>query len=134
MCLCLPLIVKEISVDARGEQEVLDEGHDLELAQIVEQLVKLVLVLTVQDQVGAEHEYCRSHEGKNLQRLETQDAINKQEKLVNLEVAHERVENPWESRAKRLNTKLIQVVADLGLIHLQEVFEKLAQRYDRLVA
>jgi len=113
---------------------VLDDRDDLELAQIVEQLIELLLVRTVQDQVSPENEDASCENGEHLERLEADNAIEKQVNLVHLQRAYERVVNPRERSAERIDTELVHMVADLGLIHLDQVFEEFAEADDGLWA
>ena len=47
----LVLTVTALSINARGKQEMLDDWHDLDLAEIEEELVEFFLVGAVKDQV-----------------------------------------------------------------------------------
>ena len=45
------------SVDAGGENEVLDYQHNLDLTEVKQELFKLLLVSAVQNEVGSEDKY-----------------------------------------------------------------------------
>ena len=107
-----------VSVDARGEQEVLDQGDDLDLTHVVEEFVEFFLTLHVQDHVGAEHENGRSQDGEDLETFKPDNSIVDQVKLINLELTHEAVENPGEGGSERLDSQLTQMIAHIRFIHL----------------
>ena len=115
------------SVDSSGEEEVLDDGHHLDLAEVKEQLVKLLLVGAVEDQVGPEDEDACSQDWQDLKSLKADNPIQQQVDLVDLQSADEAKVDPWEGRLERLDAKLIHVVAHFWLVHLQQVFEQLAK-------
>ena len=66
------------SVDARGEEEVLQDRHDPDHAQVREQLVVFFLALAILYQVGAEDEDGCAEDGQHFERLEAEDAIPQQ--------------------------------------------------------
>jgi hypothetical protein len=111
---------------------VLDNRHHLDLAQVYEQFVELVLALTVEDQVGSEDKDSCCHDRQDLQALEADYSIVKQEELVNLKHTTERIENPREGSLQRRNAELVHVEAHFRLVHLQQVLEQLAQTDDAL--
>lgn len=54
---------------------MLNDGHHLDLAEVNEQLVKLLLVGAVEDQVGPEDEDACSQDWQDLKRLEADNPI-----------------------------------------------------------
>jgi hypothetical protein len=84
------------SVNACGEQEVLDEWNDLNLTHVIEKFIVVLLSVRVQDHVGAEHEDRSCQNRQDLQALETYNPIEDQVNLVNFEVSHEHVQYPRE--------------------------------------
>lgn len=86
-----------VSVNTSGKEEVLDQGHNLDLAEVHEELLVLILWGAVQDQVRSEHEDRRGEDRQYLETLEAQDSIPEVINLVDFEVSHESVENPGES-------------------------------------
>ena len=69
-------ISEGLSVDASGEEEMLDDGHHLDLTEVEEQLVKLLLVGAVQNQVRPEDEDASRQDRQNLKCLEADNSIN----------------------------------------------------------
>ena len=124
--------ISRVSVDACGEEEVLDDRDDFDLAEINEKFVKLLLIGAVEDEVGAEDKDACGHDRQQLKGLKPDYAVPQQVDLINFEVANETVIDPWESSLERLDSQSVHVVADLRLVHLQQVFEELAQGDDRL--
>ena len=106
---------------------MLEDGRDFYLGQIDKQLVVLVLRLAAQDHVRTERENARRYNCKDLTALETQHPIVKQKQLVHLEYPHKGVVEPREDRVEWLYAKRVQVVADLGLVSLQQVLKELAE-------
>ena len=105
---------------------MLKDRRDLNLAQIDEKLVVFLLARTVNYQVCAERENGSRHNRENFKRLIAQDTVVYEVQLVNLEHTNKSVENPREHCFQRVDVKLVQVEAHLGLISLQQVFKKLA--------
>ena len=120
------------SIDAGSEQEVLNDGHYLNLAHVDEQLIELFLVLAVKYQVCSEHEDARSHNRQDLKALKTQNPVEKQEKLVNFKCAAECEHYPVECSLQRRDAQLVHVEAHLRLVHLEQVLKKLAQSSNAL--
>lgn len=119
--LCVPR-----SVDARGEEEVLDQRHNPNLAEVQEELIKFLLVGAVQDEVGAEDEDGSREDGKNLQGFEPNYPVKEQINLVDLQDGNEGEVHPWECCLQRLYAELVHMVANLWLVHLKQVLEELA--------
>lgn len=107
------------SVDTCGKEEVLDDGNHLKLAEIVEELVELFLISAVKNQVGTEDKDASRQDRQHLERLETNDSVQEQVDLVDLERADEGVVDPWEGRTQRVDAQLVHVIADFRLVHLQ---------------
>jgi hypothetical protein len=106
-----------------GKQEVLQQRHHLQIAQVGEQFVEFLLILAVQDQVGTEHEDRGGEDRQDLQGLEPQNAVPKQVNLVYLQDAHEGIDDPLEGSFDSTDAQLGQVEADLRLVHLEQVLE-----------
>ena len=111
------------SVDASGKEEVLDDRHNLDLAEVKEELVKLFLVSAVQNQVSPEDKYAGCKYRQNFQSFEAYNSVQQHVHLVHLKTTYKAVVDPLEGCAKGLNTKLVHVEADLWLVHLKQVFE-----------
>lgn len=111
---------------------MLDDWHHFDLAHVHKQLVELFLVLAVEYQVSSEHEDAGSHDRQNLEAFEAENPVKQQEQLVNLKNATESKHHPLEGSLQRTYAKLVHVEADLRLVHLQKVFEELAESYDAL--
>ena len=55
----------------------------------------------------------------------TEKLIKKYGYLVNIEVSYESVEYPRESCLQRVDPQLVQVIANLRLKHLKQIFKQL---------
>ena len=71
-----------LSINARGKQEMLDDWHDLDLAEIEEELVEFLLVGAVKDQVWPENEDASSQDWQNFKRLKANDPVKQKVDLI----------------------------------------------------
>ena len=67
---------------------MLNDWHDFNLAQIGEELIKLVLTRAVKNQVGAEDENTSCEDSKDIQAFKANDSVEQQEQLVDFEGSH----------------------------------------------
>ena len=102
---------------------MLNDRDHLELREVVEQLIELLLGRTVENEIGAEHKDTCRQDWKHFQRLKADDAVEKQVNLVDFQSANERVVDPRESRSQGVNAELVHMVADLWLVHLDQVLK-----------
>ena len=63
------------SVDAGGENEVLDYQHNLDLTEVKEKLVKLLLVSAVQNEVGSEDKDTSRKGRQDFQSLKANNSV-----------------------------------------------------------
>jgi hypothetical protein len=54
---------------------MLDNRHDLDLSEVLEQLVELLLIGAVQNQITPEYENSSSQNGQNFKRLKPNDPV-----------------------------------------------------------
>jgi len=67
-----------------------------------------------------------------IQSLKSNDAIVEEVDLIDLKRAYVSKVNPLEGCAQRLDAQLVHVEANLRLVHLEQIFEQLAQTDNRL--
>ena len=113
---------------------MLDDGNYFELTKVVEKLIKFFLACTVENQIGTENENSSRQYWQNFKRLESDDAIKQKVYLVDLQRPNKAEVDPRKSRAQRVDSELIHVVTDFGLVHLQQVLEQFAKTDDGLGA
>lgn len=61
---------------------MLNNWHDLDLAEVKEELVKLLLVGAVKDQVWSENEDASSQDWQNFKRLKANDPVEEKVDLI----------------------------------------------------
>lgn len=113
---------------------MLNDRDHLELREVVEQFVELLLGRAVENEIGTEHKDTCRQNWKHLQRLKADDAVEKQVNLVDFQSANERIVDPRESCAQGVDAKLVHMVTDLRLVHLDQVLKQLAQADNRFWA
>ena len=61
---------------------MLNNWHDLDLAEVKEELVKLLLVGAVKDQVWSENEDASNQDWQNFKRLKANDPVEEKVDLI----------------------------------------------------
>ena len=84
------------SVDTGGKEEMLDDGHNLDLAKVKEELVKLFLVRAIQNQVCPEDENASGKDRQDFQGFEADNPVQQHVDLVHFKTANEAKVNPLE--------------------------------------
>ena len=97
---------------------MLDDRHDLNLSEIMEELIEFLLVRAIQNQVASEYENAGRQYGQNFKSLEANDSIPEQVDLIDIEGTYESEVDPRERSFERQYSKLVHVEANLRLIHL----------------
>lgn len=83
--------------------------------------------MAVEDQVSSENKDTDCKNGNDFEGLKAENSVPEKENLVNFEEADETLDNPWEGCLEWGNAELLEMVTNLRLIHLKQIFEELAK-------
>ena len=95
------------SVDAGGENEVLDYQHNLDLTEVKQELFKLLLVSAAQNEVGSEDKYTSRKIRQDFKSLKANNPVQKHVHLCMLQDnSSPEHEATWEFLDRRIDNVL----------------------------
>ena len=114
------------SVDAGGENEVLDYQHNLDWTEVKEELFKLLLVSAAQNEGGSEDKYTSRKIRQDFKSLIANNPVQEHVHIVNFRLptgSNRSTGRLWEG----VDNKLVHMETDLWLVHLKQIFKELAK-------